>query len=793
MVKSLSFKPTLPQLLALDTDYSNFEERLRQAALLAGLPGDWLQQDAETHGEAIKSHHRAEWVLRWLLEKLKGLGVENAAFPVAWTLLQRLILHVPISNSARLLNANTILSTIETVLQSLIHRQSKDVTTSLSRKRKRNGDSKIVETVSGYGLLQSLNIVANVLRTIVSLSSGDDVSCEHMKAVLRTTTVQAARLLNAWLSLLQGVLKDSPAATNSLLDPMLHVWNSRALEADDENGSSMSAFTSECLVGVAKVYAQLKELIPKRDFDFQDSIPESLRVTEQLIAKHLLLPSHSAFLAAHRSRSVAPGYAMNGLMSSVQTLKVELRRISAPSSGKSDNRLLLTHIAPDLFELALNIAPRGSISQKDEETAWAETLFTVFADCAGLPIPEDPKTSFPPDTDITTLVELILVIKEAKRELSSGFCERILIAYSGLVQQQQEAQSSSQERNDGNNARSQIRVQWDLVSTILEIDGGIFLPTSGTLGQSGHSTNLAEPLIQAISARRFSSLHTESQRRHSQELRQFTELITMPLMQVYANGRDLVAFIKVWSEGLRVCASDDETCAWSDERLIGQLRSLLEGSMTASQIVSLLEGHLQTLLSTEVTSSTTPDATIIDAILQSINKDETIQRALPSLQRIRATFLGSLDKIESKEAWHWRNWRILTSAHELLFEGEGSETVQSLNAGISENTCLEAACKVISLAGDKEHPPSSLYGFIFVLSICSHMLELPGLESRARGYLNESCKVMRVRNLDDLGSSIDFNDPNLQARIHDFSCALLRFPTALLYVVLCLHFGYEDS
>jgi hypothetical protein len=608
-----------------------------------------------------------------------------------------------------------------------------------------------------------------------------------MKAVLRTSTVQAARLLNAWLSLLQGFLKDSPTATIFLLDPIIYVWNSRALEADDENGSSMSAFTSECLVSVAKVYVQLRVFIQERDFGFQDSVPDSLRAIKQLIAKHLLLPSHSAFLAAHRSRSIAPGYAMAGLMSSVQTLKAELRRISASSSEDSDDRLFLTRIVTELFELALNIAPRGSVSQKNEETAWAETLFNVFADCAGLPIPENAKTSYPPDIDITTLVKLLLVTKETKRELSSGFYERILVAYSGLVLQQQEAKSSSQERNDGNNARSQIRVQWDLVSTILEIDGSIFLPTSGTLGQSGQSTNLAEPLLQSISAMRFSSLHTESQRRHSQELHQFTELITMPLMQVYANGRDLVAFIKAWSEGLTVCVNDDETCAWSDERLIGRLRSLLEDSMTASQTVGLLESHLQTILSTEATSSSTPDVTIIDAILQSINKDETIQHVLPSLQKIRATFLELLDKIELKETWHWRNWRILTSVHELLFEGE-DPGVRSFHIGISEYTSIEAACKVISLAGD-EYLPSTLYGFIFVLSTCSRMLEVPELEARARGYIDGSCEVIRVRNLDDLDSSIDFHDPNLRARIHDFSCALLRFPTTLLYVVICLHFG----
>jgi len=242
----------------------------------------------------------------------------------------------------------------------------------------------------------------------------------------------------------------------------------------------------------------------------------------------------------------------------------------------------------------------------------------------------------------------------------------------------------------------------------------------------------------------------------------------------------LLGFTNAWSEGLRVCAGDDETCAWNDERLTGRLWSLLEGSMTSSQIVGLLESHLQMLLSTDATSTSPPDAIIVDAVLQCINKDETIQHALPSLRKIRAAFLGLLDNIESKQTWHWRNWRILTRVHELLFEGEGSGTVQL--QGISEFICLDAACKVISLAGNKEHLPSSLYAFIFVLSICSHMLKLPELEARAHGYIDDSCRAIRVRNLLDPTSSINFHDPIRRARIHDFTCALLRYPTALLYV-----------
>src|SRR5262249_18055130 len=148
-------------------------------------------------------------------------------------------------------------------------------------------------------------------------------------------------------------------------------------------------------------------------------------------------------LAAHRSRSIAPGYAMAGLMSSVQTLKAELQRVSASSSEDSDDRLFLTYIVPELFELALNIAPRGSISQKNEEVAWTETLFTAFADCAGLPIPEDPKISFPPNTEIATLTKLLLITKETKRELNSNFYQRILVAYSGLVLLQEQKQISS--------------------------------------------------------------------------------------------------------------------------------------------------------------------------------------------------------------------------------------------------------------------------------------------------------------------------------------------------------------
>ena len=115
--------PTLPRLLAINRDLPGLEEQIDEATTIIELPKDWetiLEEKAPTKKGPRLVPARAEWVLRWILDKLKDdgdSGVEARARRRAWSLLHWMISIVPTSRCAPQLRDADILSILERALQ----------------------------------------------------------------------------------------------------------------------------------------------------------------------------------------------------------------------------------------------------------------------------------------------------------------------------------------------------------------------------------------------------------------------------------------------------------------------------------------------------------------------------------------------------------------------------------------------------------------------------------------------------------------------------------------------------
>lgn len=113
----------LPKLKALNESRQSLEDELNRAADIAGISIEWssstIRPNARQQGPA-----RAEWTIRWLLEKLKSGDTKKEILlcPTAWKLLGRLIQAVPCTNAARLLNANQILTIVKEALEEAVFR-----------------------------------------------------------------------------------------------------------------------------------------------------------------------------------------------------------------------------------------------------------------------------------------------------------------------------------------------------------------------------------------------------------------------------------------------------------------------------------------------------------------------------------------------------------------------------------------------------------------------------------------------------------------------------------------------
>jgi nucleolar pre-ribosomal-associated protein 2 len=290
----------LSKLKSLNESRTSIEDALEQAEEIAGV-GNWRSTEKSTQvdresSRACKGHARAEWALRWLLERLKTRekAGETLLSPKAWNLLERLVRVIPIANAARLLNSNHILSLMREALEELVHKfdiavnadatsktatfvnsAGSDSSTTLdhgspSRKRKRSPlESKPHEGRSDLEPTAILLELNSFLTTLLELSQPhpprDLVPREHMKSVLRTGTLEAAQLLASWLRCLTLLPASSDFefansrdfSGESLLLPILRIWGLRSLENDDSFGSSAATFSKVCLVPAVKLFSQI--------------------------------------------------------------------------------------------------------------------------------------------------------------------------------------------------------------------------------------------------------------------------------------------------------------------------------------------------------------------------------------------------------------------------------------------------------------------------------------------------------------------------------------------------------
>ena len=329
-------------------------EQIRQAAQIIGLPGSWYGSVAKTQPQDLQraqNHARVEWVLRWILDKLKSkevAGVQARANIRAWKLLEQAILLVPVPNAASLLRTADYPGILEKALEENFGEEShnrvpqsvsyQNLTSELevsessatagehpkpSRKRKRpvSGDTTPTRKVllGKAGLDDLFAAISRVLEAIIERTRSNDkeeqsMVAEYMKMVLRVRTAQAAKLLRFWLNAIHTILVHGPqngesvfcAPDDSLrLSSILRIWELRTLDPDDDSGASANDFSTECLIPTIVLLNLMRDENAfsnwknheneKRDFSLTQR--RAVQLLEQLFARHVFGPARIAFFA----------------------------------------------------------------------------------------------------------------------------------------------------------------------------------------------------------------------------------------------------------------------------------------------------------------------------------------------------------------------------------------------------------------------------------------------------------------------------------------------------------------
>ncbi|KAF2489615.1 hypothetical protein BU16DRAFT_566724 [Lophium mytilinum] len=364
--QSKKLAPTsLQRLLALEKTLTDLNQQIREAASVLGLSNTWdtssLTDSSSEKPQSQQYHARAEWVLRWILEKLKdrGIGGSQARKNMrAWKLLRCLITTIPTSNAAVLLRAGDYVNTLEKVLEEnfgdAVHDKVSQVdvephigTTAsreasessaaaedlpaTSRKRKRHVE--VESPAKKIGLVAGapkdlFDAVARSLETIIAKShlhteSEDKIVADHMRMVLLVDSEKAAKLLKFWLNALVSILldKDAKAALFGASDgamrltPIIRIWDMRTPGRGDDTVASLNAFSEHCLLPATILLGLVKDddtflgleeetkLTKQRLRNTQNSVIRSL---EQLYARHIFGPARSDFFSNLGSSDTVP-------------------------------------------------------------------------------------------------------------------------------------------------------------------------------------------------------------------------------------------------------------------------------------------------------------------------------------------------------------------------------------------------------------------------------------------------------------------------------------------------------
>ncbi|KAH7038904.1 Urb2/Npa2 family-domain-containing protein [Macrophomina phaseolina] len=777
--------PSLRRLLALDKDFSTFDEKLDHATSIIGQPdGARHRDDAEDPLLFYKGSPRTEWVLRWLLGKFKADDPEGLSARgnwLAWQLLRRVLLGLPPAISAKLLNANGFLAILEKTLQENFvaphrdHRPQEEATvkrrkdSKASRKRKRDGTPVEEPDVLDHESEERLVLFEAVAGATVEIAAAcfDDSAsyeksvAELLKSVLRTNTAQAAHLLRLWLeSLHYLILKaafDGRIPVDSLLPHVLQIWNASVADLGSDSSSAAERFSQECLVPTVVL---LSDIALQVDFSVEPSAVEAgrgiesriSRTLETLLARHVFIPARASFFAESEGRQMSkPGQArpesldISRLLEPLRLSLAAVAEDAGPRPLESDRHKLFETVG-SLLDIAIRCSQRSTPKKRLDEAPWLQYVFVSLCHCIGAPVSSNLPGSISEDQR-SILDQMLDILSKRKVALDSEILENLIRSYSGVVASEGEAQYLDQR----------------LIARIIHYDATVFLDSPRRSGDDG--IPLADALFHAVSAASVggfgsSCSHVSDGSSHKSTATSSTKTsdflkasIVIPLMKAYAQARDLTGFISRWSlqlQQLSKSAAPMETSVWVEKEVIAALRDVLEATLTAKQIFDLLSEQWHHISACEKTagnnelSEASASLVIVDALVGALHSDETIASVVSVLQSLQKSLL-ILTGISKEPVTVARALRTISRIHILLRPHQKPQDSKEFTENIFSQAREHSVIEAIRAAEKSDGMGVGARGeeaFNLIATLCSDFMGALDLKEPAKDLFNQSAVAL---------------------------------------------------
>ncbi|KAF1921334.1 Urb2/Npa2 family-domain-containing protein [Ampelomyces quisqualis] len=635
--------PTRPRLQSVNQDFSDLNEQIRQVAHIIRLPDDWASvKDQKTSALQHVVRARAEWVLRWILDKLKddsSTGPEARANTTIWQLLECVIHILPVSRSAPHLRDASFTTILE---NTLVDNYEKDLAgheppstgsdssemlhdgTKPSRKRKRGSPGTSSPTKPTAGLADPASlfcVIKNALQSITGVATAntkthDTTQTELMKMVLRTESAQASRILRFWLVAVQKLvartLTYGTAAqdVNTLLDlsVVLEIWDLRIVDSADHAGSSTEDFSNECLVPTLQLAESLRHVHPPQaGVQSTKLLDITMQVLDKLVSRHLLVPSRAAFFAARHDEAEKGNPVRRGasmLSNSLGPLQAVLLQVAQMEDAGEDVPTQLASASKAiayLLDLAIRASPSKTPKARLAERPWIQAVFISLAECVGCSL-EAPPEFVISRVAVVALESALEVLQLHKITIDSTTLKDLFWYHCGVKY----PESRKKE------------VHWSLIAALIKLDASIFVtePRSNPNVAKEQPKDLTEFLFSLISKADFDGEgFVDAQEDSDQDMPDADSVllkakpaecrylilarIVTPIISAFSKNRNLLGFMRRWDDQLvnsykytnRKAMREKTQPIWEDRFLTSSLMELFEQSLTQDQIAILLQDH----------------------------------------------------------------------------------------------------------------------------------------------------------------------------------------------------------
>ncbi|KAJ5351368.1 hypothetical protein N7452_000342 [Penicillium brevicompactum] len=675
-------------LLRLEKGTANPTTQLHDAAKILGLDLALCESHPEVHRDVriqTNATPKEEWVLRWLLKRLRS-GKNYRVDASSFLLLRQLIDLISPKNLAAILKDQKFLSIlcdtfadletdifagIGTGLASFSSDSESSHTLtgspprddrrgSQGKKRKRMTTETDAEPMEQdkerqnpaacfLAFIRALDCLHGFMTLSQRILSTNGVANSHLKLALRSEPEAVAMLLGRSFRVAAVAAKQfSNAGQTTDLQHLLYVfpsavelWELRSYREDDaDNKSSNEFFARHCFAHALRLQHCVRSA--KLDTDERAHLLHSI---ERIIALHVLLPARAAFFERGGS---GIGYSKDepdwsSVKPVTDTFRPIIREFAVAKESKAPNEGCVqpwrsVELLPELFDNAVRAVPRDVFRRQTHEAPWLETLFVAVAELSFSTAKEEDFATF--SSKFILVLEQLL---QVAFDRNVGLSLHTIMAhanYTGLFEPGLE------------------KVQWNVTALFISLGVDVFLPNSGLRD----SRKLLGALLDKI------ALHwREAGTRSNKEYKVIKDKIVIPLLRGFAAARDLSTFMEVWHNQLiaiEEARQDNSNLAlfsvWEDDDLSDVYTELMRTSLTESQVAAQLATAAE-----QTRDDTGKVADNAQSYAKLVIVEASFRGRVPPFADSEKTLSHLLETLSStlssKQAlhWRWRLWRLL--------------------------------------------------------------------------------------------------------------------------------------